>query len=411
MTSSSPAERAKRSRSPRRARRCPGGRTARPSMRSSTMRWARGREVIPVGADGLIDEAALDEVLAEGPALVAIQQVNNETGVIQPLDRLAPTHSRGRVAAARRLRAERRQAAAARRRLHRRLRPQARRPAGHRRAAGSRPGDARGGRRAGKGLSPRHAGCCPARSLSPRRWRPGPTTWSGWRNCGRGWTKASGSRRHRSSAKTSPRIADDRRRLRCPAHRAPRCWSSSILPGSPSRQEAPARRGDEGQRGPGRDGRRGRDRRRISADQLRARHQRGGRGPLPRRMAADRRRAPQLGRHDLPRLSGDDSGRAGGRRGDAAVDRGEVRQSALALALGTPKRRRRSRSRGARSNARSASTAGVSPSPEARPRRSTGRSRGRSSVRRRAATGSSPSRPSMRRCSTPANGWQGRAST
>jgi cysteine desulfurase len=45
--------------------------------------------VIPVGPDGLIDEAALDAVLAEGPALVAIQQVNNETGIIQPLDRLA----------------------------------------------------------------------------------------------------------------------------------------------------------------------------------------------------------------------------------------------------------------------------------------------------------------------------------
>ena len=40
--------------------------------------------------DGLIDEDALDEVLAAGPALVAIQQVNNETGVIQPLERLAP---------------------------------------------------------------------------------------------------------------------------------------------------------------------------------------------------------------------------------------------------------------------------------------------------------------------------------
>ncbi len=46
--------------------------------------------VIPVGRDGLIDEAALEAVLAEGPALVAIQSVNNETGVIQPLDRLAP---------------------------------------------------------------------------------------------------------------------------------------------------------------------------------------------------------------------------------------------------------------------------------------------------------------------------------
>jgi cysteine desulfurase len=46
--------------------------------------------VIAVTSDGLIDEAALDMVLAEGPALIAIQQANNETGIIQPLDRLAP---------------------------------------------------------------------------------------------------------------------------------------------------------------------------------------------------------------------------------------------------------------------------------------------------------------------------------
>jgi cysteine desulfurase len=45
--------------------------------------------VIAVRPDGLIDEEALDAVLAQGPSLVAIQQVNNETGVIQPLDRLA----------------------------------------------------------------------------------------------------------------------------------------------------------------------------------------------------------------------------------------------------------------------------------------------------------------------------------
>jgi cysteine desulfurase len=49
-----------------------------------------GSTTIPVDHDGLIDEAALDAVLAKGPALVAIQQVNNETGVIQPLDRLVP---------------------------------------------------------------------------------------------------------------------------------------------------------------------------------------------------------------------------------------------------------------------------------------------------------------------------------
>jgi cysteine desulfurase len=44
--------------------------------------------VIPVDRDGLIDEAALDAVLAQGPALVAIQQANNETGVLQRLDKL-----------------------------------------------------------------------------------------------------------------------------------------------------------------------------------------------------------------------------------------------------------------------------------------------------------------------------------
>jgi cysteine desulfurase len=48
-----------------------------------------GSAVIPVDRNGLIDESALDAVLAGGPALVAIQQVNNETGVIQPMDRLA----------------------------------------------------------------------------------------------------------------------------------------------------------------------------------------------------------------------------------------------------------------------------------------------------------------------------------
>jgi len=48
-----------------------------------------GSMVLPVDGNGLIDEAALDSVLAKGPALIAIQQVNNETGVIQPLDRLA----------------------------------------------------------------------------------------------------------------------------------------------------------------------------------------------------------------------------------------------------------------------------------------------------------------------------------
>ena len=47
-----------------------------------------GSSIIPVGHDGLIDEDALDAVLARGPTLVAIQAVNNETGILQPLDRI-----------------------------------------------------------------------------------------------------------------------------------------------------------------------------------------------------------------------------------------------------------------------------------------------------------------------------------
>jgi cysteine desulfurase len=46
--------------------------------------------VIPVDSGDLVDENALDSILAEGPALVAIQCVNNETGILQPLDRLYP---------------------------------------------------------------------------------------------------------------------------------------------------------------------------------------------------------------------------------------------------------------------------------------------------------------------------------
>jgi cysteine desulfurase len=45
--------------------------------------------VLPVGRDGLVDMDALEAMLAEGPALIAIQQVNNETGVIQPMETVA----------------------------------------------------------------------------------------------------------------------------------------------------------------------------------------------------------------------------------------------------------------------------------------------------------------------------------
>jgi cysteine desulfurase len=43
-----------------------------------------GAEMIPVDAEGLIELK-----MADAPALVAVQHVNNETGVIQPIDELA----------------------------------------------------------------------------------------------------------------------------------------------------------------------------------------------------------------------------------------------------------------------------------------------------------------------------------
>ena len=60
------------------------------STEHSIVPFAFGEDavVISVDGDGLIDEAALGAVLARGPALVAIQQVNNETGIVQPLERI-----------------------------------------------------------------------------------------------------------------------------------------------------------------------------------------------------------------------------------------------------------------------------------------------------------------------------------
>ena len=48
-----------------------------------------GAIVLSVDTDGLIDMDALDAALDGKPALVAIQQVNNETGVIQPMAAIA----------------------------------------------------------------------------------------------------------------------------------------------------------------------------------------------------------------------------------------------------------------------------------------------------------------------------------
>jgi cysteine desulfurase len=46
-------------------------------------------EIVPVGPDGLIDEAAFDRALLRRPAVISVMWVNNEVGVRQPIERLA----------------------------------------------------------------------------------------------------------------------------------------------------------------------------------------------------------------------------------------------------------------------------------------------------------------------------------
>lgn len=48
-----------------------------------------GAQMIAVDADGVVDLRELERALAGGPALVAVQLVNNETGIIQPLGEIA----------------------------------------------------------------------------------------------------------------------------------------------------------------------------------------------------------------------------------------------------------------------------------------------------------------------------------
>ena len=64
----------------------------------SVMAAAPGAEIIPVTAEGVVDLAALGELLARGarPALVSVMLANNETGVIQPVaEAAALAHARG----------------------------------------------------------------------------------------------------------------------------------------------------------------------------------------------------------------------------------------------------------------------------------------------------------------------------
>ena len=57
---------------------------------SAVLNVATQAEHIPVGEDGVLDLAALEDMLAKGEtALVSVQAVNSETGVIQPLAEIA----------------------------------------------------------------------------------------------------------------------------------------------------------------------------------------------------------------------------------------------------------------------------------------------------------------------------------
>lgn len=55
----------------------------------ATARGAGTLETLPVGADGSVDLDRLDRALAEAPAVVSLMWVNNETGMILPVEAVA----------------------------------------------------------------------------------------------------------------------------------------------------------------------------------------------------------------------------------------------------------------------------------------------------------------------------------
>ncbi|MEI6419769.1 MAG: aminotransferase class V-fold PLP-dependent enzyme, partial [Sphingomonadales bacterium] len=70
------------------------GRVLAGATEHSAVLQARRVELLPVDAHGLIDLDALAAALQAGPALVAAQQANNETGVVQPIGQIAEIVSR-----------------------------------------------------------------------------------------------------------------------------------------------------------------------------------------------------------------------------------------------------------------------------------------------------------------------------
>ena len=214
-------------------------------MMRSSRRWDRTPRCCRSMATGLIDLAALEEALAGGPALVAIQLVNNETGVIQPIDRIFELVRAQRVAAAGRLRPGRGQDRASGRRFHRHFGAQVRRSAGSGRAAGQRTSShARAERRAGAGLSPRHREPAGGRGHGGGAGRPRLR----FERC-RGSNRLrqrleqeidrGGRRRHRRKERRASRRSA---LTPCPASPARASWCSSTSPAFRYRRGAPARR-------------------------------------------------------------------------------------------------------------------------------------------------------------------------
>ena len=127
----------------------------------------------------------------------------------------------------------------------------------------------------------------------------------------------------------------------------------------------------------------------------------GPRRPPRRHRRAARRvaqalRAGAAPRDHLSRLSGDDAARARGRGGDAALARGEVRQSRTARTSSAARRRRRSRWRASRCWRRSAAQAGKLYFTSGATEAANWALKGAAAPR----PASSPSRPSMPACST-----------
>lgn len=60
-----------------------------PSVLESARQSGKSVEIVPITGDGVIDLEALDRMLPGAPALVSVMLANNETGVIQPISRVA----------------------------------------------------------------------------------------------------------------------------------------------------------------------------------------------------------------------------------------------------------------------------------------------------------------------------------